>query len=478
MLLLINIVYNVDNENNIEFNYAGLGDEHMPLIERSLIEDKLSEALEVIKPNRSKVNELKKKMSEHGISAGDTQYIIAGRTPLSELSINILCLLSSKIYEVTELEAGNPTNYFSTQEIKQCQTFEAIIDKDKISFPYTFSNVTFVREGNFSTTITAQEIKKLMDSNLLTYNFETQREARIEKDKEDQIVLKPNTNPKSVQEISDLLKAGDLETTTITFNALVNTSDGAEELVFDHKDKSLTITKGTQLNILDGYHRISGIVKALSEDETLDAVFDLKILNYSTRRAIKYFNQINKVNPISESRLKETNLSSMATVSFEELKDKCDFLTGKISSSEKIFTSVDQLVSSKVLIDAIDDHFNPANRLEALQVGQYLSKFFETLFIAFPDAFVTKINEIRKKSIINANFMFDGYILLAKKAQEASLSIDTVVQLLKKVDFTRSNELWKQIAILDSDGNITTNPKRKIRSYISDLISDEVKTNV
>lgn len=450
----------------------------MPLIERSFIEDKLSEALEKIKTKRTKVNELKKEMSEHGISAGDTQYIITGRTPLSELSISVLCLLSSKIYKATELEAANPENYFSPQEIKQCQTFEAVIDNDKISFPYTLSNVTFVREGNFSTTITAQEIKKLMDSNLLTYNFETQREARIEKDKDDQIILKPKTNPKSVQEIAELLKAGDLETTTITFNALVNTSDSGEELVFDHKDKSLTITKGTQLNILDGYHRISGIVKALSEDETLDAVFDLKILNYSTRRAIKYFNQINKVNPISESRLKETNLSNMATVCFEELKDKCEFLNGKISSSEKIFTSADQLVSSKVLIDAIDDHFNPANRLEALQVGQYLSKFFESLFIAFPDAFITKINEIRKISIINANFMFDGYVLLAKKAQEASLSFNNIVPMLNKVDFTRTNELWKQIGVLDGEGNITANPKRKIRKFVSDLISDEVKTNV
>ncbi|MGG1659456.1 DNA sulfur modification protein DndB [Brevibacillus sp. NRS-1366] len=450
----------------------------MPLIERSKIEEKLSEVIKSISNDRKLINKLKKGLSEHGIEAGDTQYIITGRIPLSELSISVLCLITSKLFNETELEAANPENYFTQQEIKQCQSFEVLVGEDKISLPYTLSNVTFVRDANYSTTISAQEIKKLMDSNLLTYNFETQREARVEKDKDDQIVLKPKTNPKSVSEIADLLKTGDLETTTITFNALVNTSDSGEELVFNHKNKSLTITKGTQLNILDGYHRISGIVKALTEDETLDTVFDLKILNYSTRRAIKYFNQINKVNPISESRLKETNLSSMATVTFEELKDKCEFLNGKISSSEKIFTSADHLVSSKVLIDAIDEHFNPSNRIEALQTGQYLSKFFDVLFMSYSEAFVSNIGEVRKVSIINANFMFDGYILLAKKMQELGLSISDVKEILDRVNFERQNIIWKQLGVLDEAGNITTNPKRKIRTLINDLVSREVNSNV
>ncbi|GED72601.1 hypothetical protein BRE01_63030 [Brevibacillus reuszeri] len=450
----------------------------MPLIERNQIEEKLSAELNNISNDRKLINKLKKELSVHGIEAGETQYIIAGRTPLSDLSISVLCLLATKLFNATKREATNPENFFTQQEIKNCQSFEVAIDENRITLPYTFSNVTFVRDSNFSTTITAQEVKKLMDSNLLTYNFETQREARVEKDKDDQIVLKPKTNQKSVQEIAELLKTGDLETTTITFNALANTSDSGEELVYDHKNKSLTITKGTQLNILDGYHRISGIVKSLTEDETLDTVFDLKILNYSTRRAIKYFNQINKVNPISESRLKETNLSSMATVAFEELKDKCEFLNGKISSSEKIFTSADHLVSSKVLIDAIDEHYNPSNRIEALQTGQYLSRFFDTLFMSYPEAFVSNIGEVRKTSIINANFMFDGYILLAKKMQERGLNISKVKDILDDVNFERQNTVWRELGILDDAGSITTNPKRKVRNFINELVSKEVNTNV
>ncbi|MGF9908764.1 DNA sulfur modification protein DndB [Brevibacillus porteri] len=450
----------------------------MPLVERTIIEDNLLDVISKISNKRKIVTDLKNEMTEHGINIKDTQFIVSKKTPLSKLSISVLCLLSSKLYKVTELEAANPENYFSTQEIKQCQTFEISVNENKITLPHTFNNVTFVRDANYSSTITAQEIKKLMDSNLLTYNFETQREARVERDNDDQIVLKPKTNPKSVSEIAELLKTGDLETTTITINALTNTSDSGEEFVYDHKSKSLTTTKGTQLNILDGYHRISGILKALQEDETLDTVFDLKLLNYSTRRAIKYFNQINKVNPISESRLKETNITSLATVTFEELKDKCEFLNGKISSSEKIFTSADQLVSSKVLIDAIDEHFNPSNRIEALQVGQYLAKFFDSLFMSYPDAFVSDINSVRKASIINANYMFDGYVLFAKNVQEQGISSHKIKNILDQVNFSRENELWKRLGILDEVGNIATNPKRKIRTFMSELVSNEVKSNV
>lgn len=450
----------------------------MPLIDRKTIEHNLTEVIIKIRNKRKIVSDLKDQMVHHGIGVAETQHIINQKKPLNEFSISVLCLLSDKLYHLTKIETSNPQNYFSEQEIKQCQTFEVSIHEERISLPHTFENVTFVRDANFSTTITAQEIKQLMESKLLTYNFETQREARVERDNNDQIVLKPKTNPRSVSEIADLLKTGDLETTTITINALTNTSDTGEEIVYDHKNKSLTITKGTQLNILDGYHRISGILLALQSDETLDAVFDLKILNYSTRRAIKYFNQINKVNPISESRLKETNLTSMATVSFEELKDKCEFLNGKISSSEKIFTSVDQLVSSKVLIEAIDDHFNPTNRIEALQTGQYLAKFFDFLFMTYPKAFVSEINQVRKKSIINANFMFDGYVLFAKYLYAAGINIQSTKDILDKVDFDRQNEIWVKHGIVDESGNITANPKRKIRNFINELVSKEVKSNV
>lgn len=450
----------------------------MPLQDRNLIEEKLSEVLVTIRDKRKIVNDLKNELTHNGISTGETQYIVTGKKPLNELSISVLCLLAAKIYNLTEIEASNPENYFTPQEIKQCQAFEVTVDEDKISLPYTFENVTFVRDSNFSTTITAQEIKKLMDSNLLIYNFETQREARIERDKDDNIIYKPKTNPKSVAEIADLLKTGDLETTTITFNALANTSDEGAELVYDHKNRTLIITKGTQINILDGYHRISAVMKALTEDSTLDTVFDLKILNYSTRRAIKYFNQINKTNPVAESRRKETDLTSMATTALEELKEKCQFFEGKISSSDRIFRSVDQLVSAKVLIEAIDEHFNPSNRIEALQTGQYLAKFFNELFMTYPEAFVTNIAEVRKQSIINANFMFDAYIFLAKKLQELNQDVNQIKNIFDKIDFSRKNELWKQIGALDDAEHVAKYPKKNIRKFILDLVTKEVGTSV
>jgi len=449
----------------------------MPKVDRQLIESNLTSIIDEIKTKRKITTAVKKKLSTHGVSVGDVEYILSGRTPVTEVSMSVLGLLLEGIHSETGIDTANPEHYFTQQEIKNFKVFE-VAEEDRVELPYTFSNVAYVKEGNYSTTITAQEIKKMFDGNILVYNFETQREAKVERDKNDNIVLKPKTNPKSVNEIADLLKSGELETTTITFNALAGTSDSGEELVYDHKNRTLTVTKGTQINILDGYHRISAIVKALTEDPTLDGVFDLKILNYSVKRALKYFNQINRTNPISESRLKETNIGNMATVAAEELKDKCEYLYGKVSSGDKLYTSADQLVSSNVLIDAIDEHFNPTDRLSARETGAYLADFFTELFESYPDAFIRNIGETRKHSIINANQMFDGYVLLAKKMQDSNIPTSKVKTILDSVDFERTNPQWKELGILDESNNISSNPKRKIRQFISQLNMGEVEASV
>lgn len=350
----------------------------MPKVERKVIEERLDNAISEIRKSRSKVNKIKEQLLEHGVMFGETQNIISGKTSLSDLSLSMLGLVLMKVAsESNDLEL-NPEIFFTESEIKDIKTFE-ILPTDTIELPYTFENVTFVKEGNFSTIITAQQIKQLMDSNILVYNFDTQREAKLEKGKDDEIILKPKTNPKSVSEIADLLLAGELETSTITLNARVGTSEEGDEVVYNPRNRTLTVTKGTLLDILDGYHRISGINVAASKDPEIDAVFDLKILNYGRSRALKYFFQINKTNPISESRRKEANIANMTTSTIEELRVKSNFLQGKISNSDKIFKATDQLVSFNVLSDAIEDYYNPSNKLEAIQLADYLAKFFDEL---------------------------------------------------------------------------------------------------
>lgn len=446
----------------------------MPKVERSVIEEHLSNVLQQVKSNRKLVVNIKKELLEHGIKFGESQSIITGKTALSDTSLTVICLLM-----LTLSKYGNdiyPENYFTEQEIKNAKTFE-IIQEPSIELPYTFENVTYVKDGNFSTIITAKQIKELFDSNILVYNFDTQREAKVERGKDDEIILKPKTNPKSVKEIADLLLASELETSTITFNARVGTGEDGNELIYDTKNRTLTVTKGTLLDILDGYHRISGINMAMSKDPELQGVFDLKILNYSKARALKYFFQINKTNPISEARRKEANVANMTTATIEELRAKCSFLQGKISNSDKPFTGSDQLVSYNVLSDAIDEFYSPKNKLEAIQLSDYLTSFFDTLMVNYPEAFITNIKEVRKHSLINANQMFYGYIFISKYLKDNNHPVSMVKDIINNIDFSRDNKQWIEAGVINESGRITTNPKRKIKAIFNEATANEVFTH-
>jgi hypothetical protein len=438
-------------------------------VSRESIEEVVKQAFNNIKKDRKVINNIKDELIENGIKAGDFQYILTGRIPLEELDMKKLCLLMVKLSKYVNLENGvTPQTFFTEQEIKDAVSMQ-IVEEPPITLPYTFENVIYIREGNYSTVITAQEIKKLMDSKLLTYNPETQREGRVEKDEDGRIVFKPKTIKRSVDEIAELFENDELETTTLTFNARVGTADSGEELIYDSKNKTLTITKGTSIDILDGYHRISGIMKVLNKYPDKDMTFDLKILNYTVKKALKYFNQTNKRNLISLSRRRETDLNNMSTVTFDFLKDECDFLKGRISSNDQVLKSADQLVTSKVLIDAIEAHYKPSDRIEAKEIAFYLSDFFTALFTAYPEAFVRNIANVRENSLINANQMFDGYVLLSKRFKEENVPLENIKQVIDQVDFSKDNEMWKELGILSENKTINKRIVNKIREFFKEL---------
>jgi hypothetical protein len=54
---------------------------------------------------------------------------------------------------------------------------------------------------------------------------------------------------------------------------------------------------------------------------------------------------------------------------------------------------------------------------------------------------------------------------------ESNIKARDIRKIIKNIDFNRENELWKQIGVLDQNGNLTeTNKSRKaIRDYFNNL---------
>jgi hypothetical protein len=325
-----------------------------------------------------------------------------------------------------------------------------------VSLPYTFNNVISLDFENYITTIDAVELVKLQLSNLITYDFETQRSPKYKKVK-DNIVPVPEVNLKSVKDISSHILNGTYLPDTITFNVY---SDESEAIEFDTKHNTLTVNEGATISILDGFHRLQATIRAYSVDPNIDLKFNLSIKTYDTETAKKYFGQINTVNVVKPARLKELKAERGSDQVVRELQRKSD-LKGKIASSSKILNISGHLTTYEILSDAIHTYFPTSTFIESKEVSEYLTEFFNYLLGYFPNVF---INQDRHKgdNFMNHPLMFAAYVRIAKHFKNNDIKLSELKNFIQKINFT-SNEIKD---ILTPQRIRTSMTKSKLVKYI------------
>jgi len=414
----------------------------------STLSDNLIQQIEKLRHEKKFVAFYKKYLGdEYQVSPGHVQSIINNTFKIKELTTQELYIFSLAMYEFIEKDEVNPDNYYPKRLAKEIMSeFKGDVE-ESISFPYTFYGIERVAEDDFIGTIKASEIKQLMDNHLIQYNFNTQREAKLKRNvKTNEIIPVPKVKESSVNEISKLMESGDLISSLITFNARVGTADSGEEVIYNDEDKSLTITEGTLLDCLDGFHRISGITKALLHNPDLEMVFKLNILNFTVEKARHYFAQTNTTNPVSKAHVEKFAKKNLSTFVIEQLE-----LTSELKNrvSTHFYTNRQHLVTFKTLSEGIDENWDLDNKVEALKLSKYLKSFFNTLFYSFPDEFLDMENE--KSSLMPTNRMFYGYLLLAKRMQEESIPVESLEDILSQLDFSENGKTFKQLGTKSSN---------------------------
>lgn len=431
------------------------------LQDRTVLEQNLTEVIKTAKLKRKSKNneEIKKHLAEnYQIFDGDVQsWLNNPEIELPNLDIRVLYLLAEQVYAKTGAHIVNPKLYFTENEITEARQYSGILEQkeNKLNFPITIPNVTVVGNSAYLATLDIQLINKLIENQLLNYNFELQREARFVKRK-NEIIIEPTLKKKNVKEITEHLLQGTLVPTMLVFNAATKTAKSGTELIYDPKNMELTITEGTRLDIVDGYHRCKASQNALKENPDLHFNFAVLITNYSTRRAQQYQAQLAKATPISRVRIQELEANRLADTVVQELREESD-LKGRISQTNRIHMLGRELVSYNVLADTIDEKFSLETRADAADVAEYLTEFFNFLLDAYKNEFIDNPNETRKYSLINDNNMFVGYVTLASRMYEKKIKPKEVVKYIKDIDFRKDNPLWKELGILNEKGNINDN---------------------
>jgi DNA-sulfur modification-associated len=438
------------------------------LKDRKELETSLVEVIEKIKHNKTKVNKIKRGLKPYNIDPGMVMKILNhAEDELAGLDLRLLCLLTEQVYLASSDMSIKIDDYFTETEIKTSRVYDALLEKDeKMELPLTLNNVLMIDDENYITTLDIKFIKKMFDSELLRYNFDTQREARFVK-RHGTIERVAKVDQKSVKEITERLLTGRLSPTTITFNCLAGTADEGNEIVYDAKKQQLTITKGTFIDILDGFHRLKGAMNALEINPDLSFKFQVAIKNYNISTAQKHLAEISKVNVIDKAHIEALEQSRYSDVVVKQLQRDSE-LKGRVSQTTRVHTLNNEIVSYNVLADTIDEMFEMNTKRDAMEVAAYLTEFFDYLLGTYHEAFIDNVEKIKEKSLINTNNMFAGYVVLAKRMKDEGVPITKLPNVLDKIDFSRENPEWEKLGILEN-GTISRKARKQIVEYFKNL---------
>lgn len=428
--------------------------------------------LQVVKSNLTRITqnpkikkEIDNQIRTHGVNKGELQAYYNNAETLDEADTRVVALIGEQIYlkfDVKELELSK---WFNEKQIEEIKMFHKINVDTSITLPYTFENVTKIGDG-YLFPIEVSVIARLYESKLLNYNHDIQRQPKFVK-RNGQVIKKPYVNKKSVKEITEHLVNGTLVETNIAYNAHLGSSNGDDELIYNHKERTLTITEGTRLDILDGMHRTISCLEAYRKNKNIDFEFIGLIFNYTTKEAQNYQSQQAKANPIPKSRIQELEASRYADVVVQQLRMDSE-LHGRITSRDSVGKGTNELVSYGVLSNAIDRTFKMESKLQAIEVSKYLSEYFTYLFGYFQD----ELKQLENGNLMFYNKFFIGHVKLAKLMYDENISLENLKVILSSIDFDKNNLIFAEYGII-KEGKLSTKIEKPIIKLFNDLFIKE-----
>lgn len=401
------------------------------------------------------LNNIKERLYKRNIL--DATRLLNRNIPLNTVSIQVLYALTEAIYEGTRLHFVNPQKYFLDNEIAIYKTFKK--DMFEESNVIEFDNMIQINQSHWIGRISIQYLVKLYNNLKINYNPQTQRESGYI-EKEDHLIFVPKTYPQSIREIQKAILDGTYEPDEITLNLLKN---GEED--FSYKNGKLTIFEG-KLDIIDGWHRSSAILKAVAENPELEMYFELRLVNFDIQKARDFIIQKNKQRKINEKHIQSMNVSSYHNSIARALNEsqKSDF-KGKIVTTKHLVNRGYGLITFDVIADAIDANFDIKTRTQSDKIQDYLIEFFNQVYGLYYNEFNTKTG------IYTEPFSFIGYVAIASELYGVDGWKDMLKNILNQIDLTENNSFYqemKQYQINISKANI-----KRISKYFKEIIEKD-----
>lgn len=403
------------------------------------------------------ISHLKKK---HHFTSGKVSYYLNNPERFNDADIEVIGLfadqISLKLEDAKELALEN---WFLGAEMKNIRGY--ILENknsDSIEFPLTFENAVDLGDGVYLAAVDYATIARLYKHGKTQYNFEIQR-AGIVKKIGDEFVKEMEIYTKNVAEIKQRVLQRKLKKTAIAYNCRVgSTEDESEyELFFDDEENTLTITKGTIVEILDGTHRTLGIYEAYQEDSDLKGKMPVLFSNYTESQAKEYQVELAKATPFNKIRARQLEEKDLSDELVNRLNSEGS-LKNLISPSNVIRKELNYVTSFELLANAFKWSWNPSKRSEITKIINYFNEYLEILFDEFEDE-TKDVNSLLFNKVV-----FCGNVPIAKKMHDNNIPLDKLPEIIRSIDFEPTSELGKIAEITELKSR-----SKKINKYFEKI---------
>lgn len=367
--------------------------------------------------------------------------------PFNSLSISELyhiCRLINNFKPVIKID-----DFFTDEEMTQ-----AIENKNNIKIEsdskMVIENVLYTKNNNeesWVAIVTYKQIYEWMKTGKLIYNMQTQRQGVLKKIRNNMIII-PYINEKSVDNIAEAMFKNEFYSNMISFNV---TPDFNYKLEYNPTERILVIDTNIFNNIAvtDGYHRCSGVVKAIEKNHSLQGELYLKITNMSIEKAQKFIRQESKTNIQNQDALEKYNPDNKITMFIKDINEM-----GGINSNA-LYRKIDMEVNTPdtwimyenfkeglVMSGFIDDINNTNSAVELNNMERFIVKFFDNFYkVANENNAQIEKNEENpeKEYLTDPTFIMGLLITCHKHSKNNEIDAEAMDKFIKKFKNTNVN---------------------------------------
>lgn len=277
-----------------------------------------------------------------------------------------------------------------------------------------------------------QELYELYRASAITYNVDTQRVSSI--GKKGNVVFKmPKINKRNIESIKRLVLNGRFQSNNITFNIRKTGSES-----YNFVNGELVVHKNigeTFIDVLDGWHRCSGIYEAIRENPDLKGDMTITIKNLDIDEARLFIIQEAKgaINNQAGLEFYDSDNNIVKLISDMNVfgNEHSNVLFNKIQTPtfSPAGATIPFELLAKNLHRSIGEALNEADIKKVIGIKRYIVEFYSVFIDTLSEMHEIKAREtlFNKIPILQDAMFFTGIIILATTMYKEGYTIDDFV---------------------------------------------------